>query len=67
LIRDLFDDFSTNRFFPPLYQDTTDFFYRSLRPEIRWPYQENNALYEFERMVQHKAFQFPVVLSAPID
>ena len=53
-------------FFPPLCHDATDFFQGFLRTHIRWPDQANNAVYKFERMVQHEAFQFPVVFSAPV-
>src|SRR2546425_2626262 len=42
--------------FPPLCHNATDFFHGFLRPDIRCPYQENNALYKFKRMVQHEAF-----------
>ena len=36
------------------------------RPDIRWPDHENNLLHELKCMVQHEAFQFSVILSAPI-
>ena len=65
MVHDLFDGFSMKIFFPPLYQNATDFS-TAFCDRTFVGYQENNALYKLKRMVQHEAFQFPVVLSAPM-
>jgi len=67
LVYDVFDGFSMKiPSFPPLCHNPTDLFHGFLRSDIRCTYQENNALYKFKPMVQHEAFQFRVVLSAPV-
>src|SRR6266540_2827231 len=67
LVHKVFDGLASKIYsLQPLYHNATDFFHGLLRPDIRWSYHKNDALYKFECMVQHEAFQFLVVLSAPM-